>query len=240
MIPAGLYYIPNYLTKAELTKIKKELTNSEKWYGISGNPKSRKVIQYGYSYSYAYDRTGVEKIDDMPEIFSKLITKDKVNKAVKNEVMTDEMEQLIINEYLPGQGIAFHTDHEKYFGPVIVCITVGSGISIDFVHRYDDTKKYTQYVEEGSLYIMSGDARYKWKHGIAQRISDNDKERGIRWSLTYRTVVKENIYSKISMPPRSASWIVCWRRARMCGRLIRWACRRRARCCPRACSTVAT
>lgn len=30
MIPLGLYYVPNYLTNAELTKIKKELTNPKK------------------------------------------------------------------------------------------------------------------------------------------------------------------------------------------------------------------
>src|SRR5947209_3752653 len=101
MTPVGLYYVPNYLTKAELTKIKKQLTNSDEWYGVGANAKSRKVIQYGYS--YAYDRTGVQKIDDMPEMLSKLVTKDRINKVAKTEVMTEEMEQLIINEYLPGQ-----------------------------------------------------------------------------------------------------------------------------------------
>lgn len=37
-----------------------------------------------------------------------------------------------------------------------------------------------------SLLVMHGEARYKWKHGIAKRISDAGKKRTRRISLTFR------------------------------------------------------
>lgn len=185
MIP-GFYYVKNYLSKKELKDIKQHLSKSNKWQGVGKSPTSRKVIHYGYNYSY--NRTGITKAEDIPEMFSNLVTKDRINKAIGQEVLKEDMEQLIINEYKPGQGIAFHIDHTSYFGPVIVCITVGSGIEIDFVDGQDPSKKITYYVEEGSLYVMSDQARYRWKHGIQQRTMDGDKQRGTRHSLTYRTI----------------------------------------------------
>jgi hypothetical protein len=38
---------------------------------------------------------------------------------------------------------------------------------------------------------MSGDARYKWRHGISRRYHDGDIKRGTRYSLTYRTITDE-------------------------------------------------
>ena len=50
-----------------------------------------------------------------------------------------------------------------------------------------------KYIEAGSLYIMSGDARYKWKHGIKRKMYDgikNNKKRLTIYSLTYIIIIK--------------------------------------------------
>ena len=103
--------------------------------------------------------------------------------------MDDDLDQLIINEYKPGQGIHPHVDHTKYFGPNIVCLTINSGVGIDFTK--DELKK-TVYVQQGSIYVMSGEGRYNWRHGIKHAMYDVGKKRGIRVSLTYRTVVLDD------------------------------------------------
>lgn len=45
------------------------------------------------------------------------------------------------------------------------------------------------YLEPRSLLILKSDLRYKWKHGIAGRKSDDGIKRGRRVSLTFRNVI---------------------------------------------------
>ena len=183
----GLYYIPNYLTDDETKQILTYLKKTKDWFHIGKSSSSRRVMHYGYS--YAYNRSGIEKLEDVPDLFKELVTINRINEYVPELDMQNELEQLIINEYKPGQGIHPHIDHTKYFGPVIVCLTIGSGIGIDFTK---DEHKRTLFVQPGSLYIMSGDARNVWRHGIKRSMYDVGKKRGIRVSLTYRTILEDD------------------------------------------------
>jgi len=184
---SGLYYIPNFLSSDENEEIIKYLHNYKKWQHVNKHSNTRRVIHYGYNYSY--DRSGISKAKEIPKYFKNLVLKDKINNILKKKLLNQEMEQLIINEYKPGQGIFPHVDHQKYFGDNIVCLTVGSGTTIDFINKYDSSKKKSIYVDTGSLYIMSGDSRHKWKHGIRRTLYDNGIKRGTRFSLTYRTIL---------------------------------------------------
>lgn len=100
------------------------------------------------------------------------------------------MDSCIINKYEKGQGISPHIDNLQ-FGPYIVCFSFGSGIEINFDNE-NETKKI--YVNNNSVYIMSGDSRYKYKHSIQPRqydILDGIKiERKTRYSITFRSVNK--------------------------------------------------
>jgi hypothetical protein len=52
------------------------------------------------------------------------------------------------------------------------------------------------FLERGSLLVLAGDARYKWRHGIRGRKTDTIGEqvltRGRRVSLTFRTIIIES------------------------------------------------
>ena len=80
-------------------------------------------------------------------------------------------EQVIINEYLPGQGIAAHIDCVPCFGSAIASLTLGSGCTMDFTHP-TTLEKVSLYLEPRSLVVLTGTARYDWRHGIAGRRSD--------------------------------------------------------------------
>ena len=175
----GLYYMPNVISDIEQNEILKYLKESTEWINVSKYKNSRRVIHYGYN--YAYNRSGITKIGDIPNIFRKLLNIE----ILKNIIDKENMEQLIINEYKPGQGIANHIDHVKYFGPIIICFTIGSGVIINFTK---DSLEKKIYVEPGSMYIMTNDARYKWKHGIKKALYDNGSKRGTRYSLTFRSI----------------------------------------------------
>jgi len=173
----GLWYIENYLSLDELSTIKKKLKKDIKSEPITNSSMSGMVAHYGYYYSY--DRSGLSVAPAIPDYLRKLIDPTRINDLVGANLITEKFEQLIINEYKPGQQIAYHTDHVKQFGPIIACITVGQAIPIKF--KLDQKEKIID-VKEGSMYIMTGDARYQWKHSLKNNTDDN------RYSLTYRTL----------------------------------------------------
>ncbi|WP_423918650.1 alpha-ketoglutarate-dependent dioxygenase AlkB [Candidatus Poriferisodalis sp.] len=101
-------------------------------------------------------------------------------------------EQAIINEYLPGQGIAPHIDRDC-FGPVVATVSLGSAVNMDF-HCDATGDDYVERLEPRSLLLMHGDARSGWRHGIAKRQTDNWSgqkiQRHRRVSITFRTITE--------------------------------------------------
>ena len=158
------------------------------WNPITNSDRSRRVQHYGYKYNYM---TG-EKFEPIPNFLKSC--KKKLKKICKEIGIYDgdqPFNSCIINEYLPGQGIAAHTDHYK-FGSIIGCFTVGSTASMVFTPRGSGKDRHVVTIrpEPGSLYIMSGEARKKWKHGMPARKGDKVDgkriERGRRISITFR------------------------------------------------------
>ena len=99
------------------------------------------------------------------------------------EVVPD---QVIINEYKPGQGISAHIDCESCFGPRIFSLSLGSQVIMEFTQ--DGNPKKEILLTPRSLVMIYGEARYKWKHSIPSRLKDNGVDRGVRISLTFRNV----------------------------------------------------
>ena len=100
-------------------------------------------------------------------------------------------DQAIVNEYLPGQGIAAHVDCEPCFGNTIASVSLGSSCVMTLT-RGDGLARHDLLLEPRSLLVLSGPARREWKHGIAARKSDfvngSRVARGRRLSITFRTV----------------------------------------------------
>ena len=127
-------------------------------------------------------------------------------------------QQLTVNQYLPGQGIAPHIDTESCIGPIIPVINLGSGITMLLEKRKhnnnddnDNTSSTTTRIKKHvwlprrSLLILSGESRYLYTHGIAPRVNDKVKgtliPRQIRLSLTFRQVLYPGDIPKNSLSP---------------------------------------
>jgi len=179
-VPKGLLYFKDAID--EKNDLVSFIDSLDKWKTLSDSKNSRKVQHYGYLYDYKSGKT-TTKADPIPEEFLSLI--DSLKKKCKTE---SEFNQVIVNNYETGQGISAHTDVKEY-GPIIGCYTIGSGATMRFT-RGDE--KYDIYVEPNSLYIMSGESRYEWKHEMLARKSDvvGEKkiQRGRRISITFRCV----------------------------------------------------
>ena len=119
--------------------------------------------------------------------------------ASAKKVTYSSINQLTINEYIPGQGIGSHVDTETAFADGLLIITLNGGIVMEFRKVDQDTRKLV-YLPPRSLILLSGDARYKWEHMIVSRTTDTvDGEvipRKLRVSLTLRTALTAPVEGK--------------------------------------------
>lgn len=174
----GFFYIPEIID-SEYEKKLINFINEQEWKSLSASKNGRKVQQYGYEYDYT-SRSASKKIDDIP--IELLVLQKKALDHTEGHKCS--LNQCIINRYEPGQGISAHVDRE-FFGPVVACFSLGSGISITFSK---EDEKIEKYVEPRSLYVMTGESRLLWTHEIKPRLSDGKIKRGNRISVTFRSL----------------------------------------------------
>ncbi len=103
-------------------------------------------------------------------------------------ILNHEPDQVIINEYYPGQGIRSHKDR-NYFENQICGVNLGSSCIMQFTRG---AEKIDVEIPRRSVYVMQDDARKKWNHAIPARKKDivdgNIQHRDRRVSITYRKV----------------------------------------------------
>lgn len=177
-----LTYVRNFISKAEHDFLLEKI-DSEPWL----NELKRRVQHYGYKYDYAKHQINrAMYIAPLPDW--SLAIAEKLQQSYSPTLP----DQIIVNEYEPGQGIANHTDCRTCFRDTIISLSLGSPCVMDFTNLGKELKK-SLLLEPRSLIVMKGEARYEWMHGIAKRKSDNIQgqifKRSRRVSLTFRTVI---------------------------------------------------
>lgn len=180
----GLKYIENFISLSDQKTLLEEI-DKEIWL----QDLKRRVQHYGYKYDYKRRNIDISlKVGELPLWANELIAKFR-----KSKLISFPPDQLIVNEYLPGQGIASHIDCEPCFEDTIISLSLGSSCKMDFIKFNKPDLKKVIYLQPGSLLILNGEARYDWLHGIAGRKSDNvfgEKIiRSRRVSLTFRKVI---------------------------------------------------
>jgi alkylated DNA repair dioxygenase AlkB len=144
----------------------------------------RRVQHYGYRYDYTARRVDHSmRLGELPP-FALAIARKLFESGLTAEVP----DQLIVNEYQPGQGISAHVDCEPCFKDGIVTISLGWVYEMDFVSLATKEVRST-LLELGSAVVMTGESRYHWQHRIQARKSDHGVPRGRRISLTFRNVI---------------------------------------------------
>lgn len=173
----GLAYIPNYIPVEYENKLM-QLIDANSW----NLDLKRRTQHYGYKYDYTARSVNPSYyLGEMPYWINELC-----KKLYSESIFIEKPDQVIINEYMPGQGIVPHIDCVTCFEGVICSLSLASGCVMNL--SWGDIKRCIN-LEPRSLLILKDDARYKWKHGIAARKSDNGVRRGRRISLTFRKVI---------------------------------------------------
>ena len=159
----------------------------------------RRVQHYGWRYDYR-----ARKVDDAMWLGDLPDTLANVARRLHDDGLIPAVpDQVIINEYQPGQGIGKHIDCEPCFGDTIITISLGSDCIMEFTKAQRsgarmDIKRHTDEVvpvmlARRSAVTLHGDSRWWWFHGIQPHKTDTWNGikfyRSRRISLTFRKVI---------------------------------------------------
>jgi alkylated DNA repair dioxygenase AlkB len=176
----GLTLIPDYLTPDEHDRLV-AVIDQQPWRADL----QRRVQHYGYRYDYK-----ARKVE--PSMYLGPLppwAADLAGRLQREGWFAVAADQLIVNEYEPGQGISAHVDCVPCFGETVVSISLGSSCVMELSRS---KRKVPILLEPRSAVILQGEARYKWTHAVPGRKSDRFEGkvlvRSRRLSLTYRTV----------------------------------------------------
>lgn len=173
----GLVYQANVLDASVQKSLWNFLKGEKGWSTVTGRDAGRQVLQYGARFDYA--SKPYRLVDDVPALPTEFAPLLKTLPEVKQK-----WTQCIVNRYLPGEGISAHTDDPDLFGPVIACFSLGAPVTMEFSNVVEDKPvQVSLLVEPGSMYTMSDDARYKWKHAMPGKRT----QRSERVSITLRS-----------------------------------------------------
>jgi alkylated DNA repair dioxygenase AlkB len=173
-VPAvpGMRYLPGYISQAEeasLVAAIDALPWNTEW--------KRRRQPYGAGYGSGGEPAPI------PEWGRRL-----ADRMFVDGVTARPFDQMLVNEYAPGQGISSHRDYAPY-GRTVVSLSLLSACVMDFLQVATGEKK-SLLLEPRSLLVLSDEARFEWEHGIAPRKSDVWQgmrwDRGRRLSVTFR------------------------------------------------------
>jgi alkylated DNA repair dioxygenase AlkB len=173
-LPPGLTIIEDWITRDEERGLIRSLKDGP-WLTTL----KRRVQHYGYPYHYGSRGVG-NRLGDLPEWVG--FVQDKM---LDQGLIKKPLEQLIVNEYEPGQGIGRHVDSHD-FGNTIISLSLGSQCHMIFRDRAGDGGVKEITLKSRSLLVMRDEARLKWTHEIPSRKSDKGVSRRTRVSLTFR------------------------------------------------------
>lgn len=189
----GLTLVHNFVSPEEEAILLQQVRKEDKWITLN----KRRVQHYGYSFDYPLNTVDLDSFSHMPQWVAEL--QSRYLQRFPNQPAWD---QLTVNEYWPGAGIAPHADRHTVFGPFVVAISLGSSVIMEFRRPEglgDDDADNRQYrtvnvhLPPRSLLVISGESRYRWEHAIRPRridiIDGKAVERGTRVSLTFRNVL---------------------------------------------------
>ncbi|MCX2485705.1 alpha-ketoglutarate-dependent dioxygenase AlkB [Pedobacter sp. MR2016-24] len=148
----------------------------------------RRVQHYGWKYDYRARTLNYDMYLGPLPAWIKFIAE----KLVQEKLIQEEPDQVIINEYKPGQGIANHVDCEPCFGNTIISLSLGSACAMNFIELSSKTKQEF-ILHPRSVVAISEQSRYQWSHGIPARLADEIDgvrvNRGLRVSMTFRKTI---------------------------------------------------
>ena len=181
----GLFLYPDFINETMEADLIQEL-DSQTWV-VDYN---RRLQYFGYRNELEAPYNLIKIPVEMPPLILELS-----RTIVEQKVVAIQPDQVIINEYAPGEGLRPHKDR-NYFENQICGVSLGSGSIMRFI-KISGGDVVDVEVPRRSVYVMQDDARYKWHHSIPSRKKDvidgTIKYRERRVTITYRKVIPKKV-----------------------------------------------
>lgn len=176
--PPGLTVIPDFIDQEMESYLVALLDQGEWKTGLR-----RRVQQFGHGYDFARQEVDLA----MPPLpaWAKAL-----GERMAHEAIMTRPDAIIVNEYNQGQGINPHID-SQYFGPTVTSLSLLDTVVMNFERR---EQVIEVPLERRSVAVVSGEARYFWRHSIPARVSDEiagvrKRRAARRISVTFRTIL---------------------------------------------------
>lgn len=163
----------------------------------------RRVQHWGYEFDYKTRNIDITKpLGGLPDFVSEVVKRmndaavvEEEDEATGTKVQRrrwPESDQLTVNEYEEGVGIGAHIDTHSAFHDGIISLSLGSSCVMT-LSLPDSSQHKSVFLPRRSLLVMTGAARYQWRHAIPFRRYDCVhgqliKREGKRVSFTFRRV----------------------------------------------------
>jgi alkylated DNA repair protein alkB family protein 8 len=187
----GLHLLLDFVSREEEVKILEQIEQNRWETGIK-----RRVQHYGFVFDYSTRKLSPEVSRLSGGFYPESFVRDLGSRIFASGVWEakDAPDQMTVNEYPCGEGIAPHVDTHSAFDDSIASLSLGSLSVMNFFHPETCMKKQV-VLPRRSLVVMNDASRYVWAHAIPQRkydrISGRIKKRDKRVSLTFRKALWE-------------------------------------------------
>jgi len=153
----GLIYHPDFINETEEFRLLAHI-DAQPW-----NTDIRRRTQY-YGSRYREDGSpGTPGV--LPEWLLFLAERLKAR-----GIFAEMPDRAGINDYAPGAGIGAHRDQGADVIEVVAILSLLSPIAFEMTRLGHETQAH--WLQPRSLFVMQGEARHKWFHGIPARMSD--------------------------------------------------------------------
>jgi alkylated DNA repair dioxygenase AlkB len=175
--PPGLFYYPDFISLSEEEFLLGEFHQlTLKPFTFMGYTARRNVLHFGTSYEFGKGR--VHEAPPLPETLRPYL----IRAAQVLKIEEKRITQILVTHYPVGAPIGWHRDAPPF--EHLLGISLGSDCVMK-LREMSGTRKINFPLARRSAYAMTGPSRWRWEHHIPPMKEE-------RYSLTFRTLVKDN------------------------------------------------
>ena len=125
----GCTLVKDFVTPDEEAEILAVTDRDPRWQRLA----KRRVIHYGYAFDYG-TRNARAASEPIPECIRRLLTRAAAlgNTGVEGAERASACDQLTVNEYTAGIGLAPHIDTHSAFGPTLLSVSLAGHAAMEF------------------------------------------------------------------------------------------------------------
>ncbi|MFI4965504.1 MAG: alpha-ketoglutarate-dependent dioxygenase AlkB [Caulobacterales bacterium] len=172
-LPEGFAYRPEFLSTEEEARLAEWLaTLPFQAFQFRGYEGRRRVVSFGWQYDFT--RSHLVKAEDMPAELREV----RARAAAFVDLAPQDLQQCLLNEYLPGAPIGWHRDRPLF--EKVVGISLLAPCAFRLRRRLGARfERVTIALAPRSIYGLTGPARSLWEHSIPPVTAH-------RYSITFR------------------------------------------------------